>query len=57
MAQDELKRLDKQNEEHQQEIQQLVQSLEERRSLLLEFETKFRVNNSSCPDVQRNSSL
>lgn len=57
MAQDELKRLDKQNEEHQQEIQQLVQSLEERRSLLLEFETKFRVNNSPYPDVQRNSSL
>ena len=43
MAQDELKRFEEQNEQHKQEIQQLVQSLEERRSLLSEFELKFQV--------------
>jgi len=43
MAQDELKRFEEQNEQHKQEIQQLVQSLDERRSLLAEFELKFRV--------------
>jgi hypothetical protein len=43
MAQDELKRLEEQNEQHKQEIQQVVQSLDEQRSLLAEFELKFRV--------------
>jgi hypothetical protein len=43
MAQDELKRFEEQNEQHKQEIQQLVQSLDERRSFLAEFELKFRV--------------
>lgn len=47
MAQDELKRLEEQNEQHKQEIQQLVQSLDERRSLLAEFELKFRVKKCS----------
>ena len=45
MAQDELKRFEEQNEQHKQEIQQLVQSLDEQRSLLSEFELKFRVKN------------
>jgi hypothetical protein len=45
MAQDELKRLEEQNEQHKQEIQQLVQSLDEQRSLVAEFELKFRVYN------------
>jgi hypothetical protein len=45
MAQDELKRFEEQNEQHKQEIQQLVQSLDEQRSLLSEFELKFKVNN------------
>lgn len=53
MAQDELKRLEKQNEEYTQEVQQLVQSLDERRALLAEFETKFRVNYSSYLNIQR----
>jgi hypothetical protein len=44
MAQDELKRLEEQNEQHKQEIQQLVQSLDEQRSLVAEFELKFRVH-------------
>jgi predicted nuclease with TOPRIM domain len=43
IAQDELKRLEEQNEQHKQETQQLVQSLDEQRSLLSEFELKFRV--------------
>lgn len=43
MAQEELKRLEKQNEDHQQEIQQLVQTLEERRSSLIDIELKYRV--------------
>lgn len=43
MAQDELKRLEEQNEQHKQEIQQLVQSLDEQRSLVAESELKFRV--------------
>jgi hypothetical protein len=45
MAQDELKRFEEQNEQHKQEIQQLVQSLDEQRSLISEFELKFKVNN------------
>lgn len=44
MAQDELKRFEELNEQHKQEIQQLVQSIDEQRSLLAEFELKFRVN-------------
>ncbi len=46
MAQDELKRFEEQNEQHKQEIQQLVQSLEERRNLIAEFELKFQVKTS-----------
>ena len=46
MAQDELKRFENQNEQHKQEIQQLVQSLDEQRSLLSEFELKFTVDMS-----------
>lgn len=47
MAQEELKTFEEQNEQHKQEIQQLGQSLDEQRSLLAEFESKFRVNLSS----------
>lgn len=43
MAQDELKRFEEQNEQQKQEIQQLVQSLDEQRALLAEFELKLRV--------------
>ena len=43
MAQDELKRFEEQNEQQRQEVQQLVQSLDEQRSLLVELEIKFRV--------------
>jgi hypothetical protein len=43
MAQDELKRFEEQNEQNKQEIQQLIQSLDEQRSLLADFEVKFRV--------------
>jgi len=46
IAQDELKRFEEKNEQHKQEIQQLVQSLDEQRSLIAEFELKFRVKNS-----------
>jgi uncharacterized coiled-coil DUF342 family protein len=52
MAQDELKRFEEQNEQHKQEIQQLVQSLDERRSLLAEFELKFRDFQSRCTDLE-----
>ena len=43
IAQDELKRFEEQNEQHKQEIQQLVQSLDEQRSVLSELEIKLRV--------------
>lgn len=43
MAQDELKRLEEQHDQHKQEIQQLVQSLDEQRSLFAEVELKFKV--------------
>lgn len=46
MAQDELRRLEKQNDEHKQEIQQLVQTLEERRSSLIDTELKYRVTDA-----------
>ena len=52
MAQDELKRLEKQNEDHKQEIQQLVQTLEERRSSLIDIELKYRVTNSPHINIQ-----
>ncbi|CAF0756075.1 unnamed protein product [Rotaria sordida] len=52
MAQDELKRFDEQNEQHKQEIQQLVQSLDEQRSLLTEFELKFRESQTRCTDLE-----
>lgn len=50
MAQDELKRFEDQSEQHKQEIQQLVQSLDEQRSLLSEFESKFRVKTNKIDD-------
>lgn len=43
LAQDELKRFEDQNEQHKQEIQQLVQSLDEQRSLIADIELKFKV--------------
>ncbi|CAF4582639.1 unnamed protein product [Rotaria sp. Silwood1] len=52
MAQDELKRFEEQNEQHKQEIQQLVQSLDEQRSLLAEFELKFRESQTRCTDLE-----
>ncbi|CAF3872198.1 unnamed protein product [Rotaria sp. Silwood2] len=52
IAQDELKRFEEQNEQHKQEIQQLVQSLDEQRSLLAEFELKFRESQTRCNDVE-----
>ena len=40
----ELSHMEELNEQHKQEIEQLVQSLDEQRSLLAEFELKFRVS-------------
>ena len=45
MAQNELKRFEEQTEQHKQEIQQLVESLDEQRSRLADFELKYRVRN------------
>ncbi|CAF1198414.1 unnamed protein product [Adineta steineri] len=52
MAQDELKRFEEQNEQHKQEIHQLVQSLDEQRSLLAEFELKFRESQNRCTELE-----
>ncbi|CAF3690323.1 unnamed protein product [Rotaria socialis] len=52
MSQDELKRFEELNEQHKQEIEQLVQSLDEQRSLLAEFELKFRDSQSRCNELE-----
>ena len=54
MAQEEMKRFEEQNEQHKQEIQQFVQSLDEQRSLLAEFELKFRVRPASLSRCEAN---
>jgi len=43
LAQDELKRFDEQNEQHKQDFQQLIQSVDEQRALISELEIKLRV--------------
>jgi hypothetical protein len=43
IAEDELKHSEEQNEQHQQEIQQFAQSIDEQRSFISDFENKFQV--------------
>ncbi|UJR35921.1 hypothetical protein I4U23_028663 [Adineta vaga] len=52
MAQSELKRYEEQNEQHAQEIQQLIESLDEQRSRLAEFELKLRDSQTRCTDLE-----
>ena len=46
ITQTEIKRLEEQNDQYKQEAQNLVQSIDDQRSLLTELETKFQVNQS-----------
>ena len=46
ITQTEIKRLEEQNDQYKQEAQNLVQSIDDQRSLLTELETKFQVNKS-----------
>jgi len=46
ITQTEIKRLEEQNDQYKQEAQNLVQSIDDQRSLLRELETKFQVNQS-----------
>ncbi|CAF0988438.1 unnamed protein product [Adineta ricciae] len=52
MAQNELKRFVEQSEQHKQEIQQLVESLDEQRSRLADFELKHRDSQTRCADLE-----
>ena len=48
IAQDELKRFEQDNQQHKQDIQQLVQSVDEQRSMIADLETKLAVKFCIC---------
>jgi len=55
ITQTEIKRLEEQNDQYKQEAQNLVQSIDDQRSLLTELETKFQVNQSIVYFFESNS--
>lgn len=55
ITQTEIKRLEEQNDQYKQEAQNLVQSIDDQRSLLRELETKFQVNQSIVYFFESNS--
>ncbi|CAF4155901.1 unnamed protein product, partial [Didymodactylos carnosus] len=56
LAQDELKRMEEQNEQQKQEIHHLVNQIDEQRNLLIDFEQKLRESQTRCTelDYERN---
>ncbi|CAF1039519.1 unnamed protein product [Didymodactylos carnosus] len=56
LAQDELKRIEEQNEQQKQEIHHLVNQIDEQRALLIDFEQKLKESQTRCAelDYERN---
>ncbi|CAF1296815.1 unnamed protein product, partial [Adineta steineri] len=52
IAQDELKRFNEQNEQQKEDIQQLVQSVDEQRSLISDIEIQLRDSQTRCTDIE-----